>query len=45
VRGFAESSRVLMKVLDEVAKIHPFIGGESKGFFLVVVQRSMVFLE
>lgn len=30
VRGFAESSQVLMKVLDEVAKVHPFIGSMSK---------------
>lgn len=25
VRGFAESSKVLMNALDDVAKIHPFI--------------------
>jgi hypothetical protein len=25
VRGFAESSKVLMNALDEVSKIHPFI--------------------
>lgn len=25
VRGFVESSKVLMNALDEVAKIHPFI--------------------
>lgn len=29
VRSFAESSTILMKALDEVAKLHPFIGGES----------------
>jgi hypothetical protein len=28
LRGFAESSRVLMSVLDGVATIHPFISGE-----------------
>lgn len=28
IRGFAESSKVLMSLLDEVAKIHPFVGGE-----------------
>jgi len=27
VRGFAESSRVLMNVLDEISKLHPFIAG------------------
>lgn len=26
ISGWAESSKVLMKVLDEVAKVHPFIG-------------------
>ena len=28
IRGFAESSRVLMSLLDEVAKVHPVVGGE-----------------
>jgi hypothetical protein len=28
LRGFAESSKVLMSVLDGVATIHPFISGE-----------------
>jgi hypothetical protein len=27
VRGFAESSKVLMNVLDDISKLHPFIGG------------------
>jgi hypothetical protein len=29
VRGFSEASQVLMKALDEVTKIHPFIAGKS----------------
>jgi len=28
IRGFVESSKVLMSALDEVAKIHPFIGSK-----------------
>jgi hypothetical protein len=28
VRGFAESSKVLMSALDQVAKIHPFVAGQ-----------------
>jgi len=27
INGFAESSRFLISLLDEVAKIHPFVGG------------------
>jgi hypothetical protein len=26
INGFAESSKVLISLLDEVAKIHPFVG-------------------
>jgi hypothetical protein len=29
VKTFAETSKVLMKVLDEVAKVHPFVEGKS----------------
>lgn len=28
VRGFAESSKILMSLLDDVARIHPFVAGE-----------------
>ena len=28
VKGFSESSKVLMNVLDEIRVVHPFIGGE-----------------
>lgn len=28
VRGFAESSKVLINALDEVSKLHPFIAGD-----------------
>jgi hypothetical protein len=27
IRGFVEGTKILMKALDEVAKLHPFIGG------------------
>jgi hypothetical protein len=30
VTGFAESSKVLLKVLDEVAKVHPFVAVAGK---------------
>jgi hypothetical protein len=29
VKVFAEASKVLMKGLDEVAKVHPFVGGSK----------------
>jgi hypothetical protein len=34
VNGFAEASQVLMKALDAVQTIHPFIGGASCIFLL-----------
>ncbi|KAH7885442.1 hypothetical protein F5I97DRAFT_1830577 [Phlebopus sp. FC_14] len=36
IRTFAESSKVLMKILDEVAKVHPFIGVAVLAFKAVV---------
>ncbi|KAH7909808.1 hypothetical protein BJ138DRAFT_1010091 [Hygrophoropsis aurantiaca] len=36
IRNFAESSKVLMKMLDEVAKVHPFIGVAVLAFKAVV---------
>ena len=40
IRGFAESSRVLMKILDEVQTIHPFIGGMSATYLFVYVNTD-----
>ncbi|KAF7974234.1 hypothetical protein HWV62_13116 [Athelia sp. TMB] len=36
IRGFAESSRVLMSLLDEVAKVHPVVGVAVLAFKAVV---------
>jgi len=44
VKGFAQSSKVLMGMLDEVQTIHPFIGGLWTRYRLPTLSSSVVSL-
>lgn len=39
INGFVEHSEVLMKALDNVAKLHPFVGGKLRICHCVILVR------
>jgi hypothetical protein len=44
VNHFAEGSAVLMNALDEVSKLHPFIGGDLEQFLLSAIHANLALM-
>jgi hypothetical protein len=41
VNSFLEGSAVLMNALDEVSKLHPFIGGVRARYYLLIAAATL----